>query len=438
MKKYLIAIPFLFAISSTVQAQSEPPYGMSEIQAYSIFYENYRTGDYDMALTFGRWMLEKKPETIEGVNRFSLPKQYERMIDVYEKISKRETDPTMSSAYLDSAIAVYEDAFATFDDEEFDHYTWHFNRGRFYQENQSQISNGMALAYEDYQKAFELDPERLTQAGNGYYIQILLGELVSNNEKEAALEMIDIVEPMASAELVTAIDEIRDELFSNPEERIEFLEGRLELNPDDVGIISELASMYEEIGQRAKAIEFAERLYEIDDSFENIRRLVNYAKADGQNAQAIRYLTEALEKSSDDNVRKNVTLEIAELHQNEGNLQTARRFARQASQFDRNWGAPYLEIARIYASAISRCTSGRQIDRDDRTVYWLVLDYLDRARSVDPGLASTVNQNYRSYEPVLPTAEDKFFRGWEVGDTIRIGGNISECYAWINETTKVR
>jgi hypothetical protein len=40
---------------------------------------------------------------------------------------------------------------------------------------------------------------------------------------------------------------------------------------------------------------------------------------------------------------------------------------------------PYLRIARIYAAAISQCTQGRQIERDDRTVYWLVLDYLDRA-----------------------------------------------------------
>lgn len=438
MKKYLIAISLLFTISSMAQAQSEIPYGMSELQAFSIFNENYRTGDYDMALMFGRWMLDKKPETIEGVNRFSLPRQYERLINIYAELSERETDPSMRSAYLDTALTIYEDAFATFDDEQVDFYDWHFNRGRFYQEYQSQISNGLELAYEEYEKAFELDPERLTQAGNGYYVQVMLNNIVDEENREKALEMIETAEEYASGDLVDVLNEVRDGLFSDPEERIVFLEERLEENPDDMAIISEMASLYESLGQRDKAFEFARTLYEMEASYVNIRRLADIAKENGQTSDAIRYLGEALDATNDDEIRKNVTLEIAELHQNEGNLQAARRFARQASQIDPNWGLPFIRIARIYASAISQCTSGRQIDRDDRTVYWLVLDYLDRARSVDSSVANTVTREYRTYEPVLPSTEDKFFRGWDAGDTLRVGSNISECYAWIDETTTVR
>ena len=391
-----------------------------------------------MALMFGRWMLEKKPETIQGYNRFELPRQFDRLITVYTELSKQQTDPTMRSAYIDTALVIFDDAFATFDEGQIDYFNWHFNRGRFYQENQSQIRNGMDLAYEEYEKAFELDPERLTQAGNGYYIQIMLSHYASQNNREAALEMIDIAEQYASTDLAAAIDEVRDGLFTNPEERIEFLEGRLESNPGDLGLISELASMYERTGDREKAIEFARKLYDIEASFENIRRLADYAKADGQNRVAIQFLNEAVEATDDRDVRKNLVLEISELHQNEGNLQEARRFARQASQIDPNWGQPYIRMARIYASAISQCSAGRQIDRDDRTVYWLVLDYLDRARSADPSVANAVTREYRTYTPALPTAEDKFFRGWETGETIQIGSNISECYAWINETTTVR
>tara|TARA_R100001143_G_scaffold61071_1_gene61165 strand:+ start:9554 stop:10870 length:1317 start_codon:yes stop_codon:yes gene_type:complete len=438
MKKYILAITLLIAATSVAHSQSEPPYGMSELQAYSIFYENFRTGDWEMARTYGSWMLEKKPETIQGYNRFELPRQFDRMITVYAELSKVETDPTMSSAYLDSAVTIYADAFATFDEDQIDYYTWHFNRGRFYQEYQTQISDGMDLAYQDYERAFELDPERLTQAGNGYYIQILLDHYVSDDMKDEALEMIDIAEPFASSDLIEAMNEVRDGLFTNPEERIEFLEGRLANNPEDMEIISELAAMYVTSGNREKAIEFANRLYEMEPSFENIRRLADFAKADGQNREAIRYLTEAVEVANNDDVRKNLILEISELHQNEGNLQAARSFARQASQIDRNWGEPYIRIARIYASAISQCSTGNQMSRDDRSVYWLVLDYLDRARSVDSSSANAVSREVRTYSPALPTAEDKFFRGWETGDTIQIGSNINECYSWINETTTVR
>ena len=438
MKKYIFLIALLFSISSQAFAQSEPPYGMSEIQAYSIFYENYRTGNYDMARQFGKWMLENKPRSIEGANRFSLPRQYERMITVYEELANEATDPSVSAAYIDTALTIYADAFETFTEDEIDPYEWHLNRGRFYQEHQSTITGGLQKAYEDYEKAFELNPEQLTQAADGYYIQILLSNYVNNDERDKALAMIDTVEPMASSTLMENINNVRDELFSDPEERVGFLESRLEENPEDTEIMAELVSLYEETGQREEAISLAERLYEMEQDFESARRLADFAKEDGQNRQAINYLNEALELTDDTEAKKNITLEIAEIHQNQGNLQTARRFARQASSLDSDWGQPYIRIALIYANAISNCTQGRQIERDDRTVYWLVLDYLDRARSVDSSTSSTVNRYYRTYEPVMPTAEMKFFRGWETGDSFQIGSNIGECYSWINESTTVR
>ncbi len=438
MKKYIFAIAILFTLSSQALSQSEPPYGMSEIQAYSIFYENYRTGNYDMARQFGRWMLEAKPRSIQGNNQFSLPRQYERMITVYTELANSEQDPSISAAYVDTAASVYADAFETFTEEEIDYFEWHLNRGRFYQEYQDQIREALQKAYQDYEAAYEMNPEKLAQAADGYYIQVLLSSYVSNGEREKALAMIDEVESVASPALTEHINQIRNELFSDPEERVGFLESRLEQNPEDTEIMSELVDLYVETGQRQEAINLAQRLYETDQTFENVRRLADFAKEDGQNQQAIEYLEEALELAPDENSRKNITLEMAEIHQNEGNLRTARRYARQASSIDRNWGQPYLRIADIYATAISQCTQGRQIERDDRTVYWLVLDYLDRARSVDSSTASTVSRRYRTYEPVLPSAEDKFFRGWEEGDEFQIGSNIGECYSWINETTTVR
>lgn len=438
MKKYIFIIAFLFSLSSQAFAQSEPPYGMSEIQAYSIFYENYRTGNYEMAKQFGKWMIDNKPRKIEGVSSFNLPRQYERMITVYEELSKQAEDPLLSAAYLDTALTIFADAFETFSEEEIDYYEWHLDRGRFYQEHQESITGGLQKAYEDYEMAYELNPEELAQAADGYYIQVLLSNYVNNGEREKALSMIDTVEPMASPTLMESINKFRDELFSDPEERVGFLESRLEQNPEDTEIMAELVSLYQETGQRENAISLAEKLYEMQQNFENARRLADFAKADGQNQKAINYLTEALELTDDNDAKKNIRLEMAEIYQNEGNLQAARRSARQASSLDRNWGQPYIRIAQIYATAVSNCTQGRQIERDDRTVYWLVLDYLDRARSVDPSTASTVSRLYNTYEPVMPTAEMKFFSGWETGDSFEIDSSIGECYGWINESTTVR
>lgn len=438
MKKYIVAIALLFTLSSQAFAQSEPPYGMSEIQAYSIFYENYRTGSYDMARQFGRWMIENKPRTIEGANRFSLPRQFERMITVYAELSKETTDPSARSAYIDTALTIYADAFETFTEEEIDYYEWHLNRGRFYQEYQDNIDNGLNKAYEEYEKAFELNPEQLVQASDGYYIQILLSNYVNDEERDKALAMIETVEPMASPALMENINKVRNELFSDPAERVGFLESRLEENPEDTEIMSELIELYEETDQRENAIELAQQLYEMEQTYESARHLADFANEDGRNQDAIRYLNEAIELTDDTEVQKNLRLEMAEIYQNEGNLQAAREAARQASNLDSNWGQPYIEIANIYATAIRNCTSGRQMDRNDRPVYWLVLDYADRARSVDSSMSSAVSRMYNTYEPVMPTAEDKFFQGWEEGDSFEIDSSLRECYGWINETTTVR
>lgn len=438
MKKYILSLAFVFIAGTQAYSQSEPPYGMSEINAYSIFYENFRTGDYEMALQYGKWMLEAKPESIQGVNRFNLARQYERMITVYTELSKQVSDPSMTSAYLDSALYIYEDAFDTFDENSIDYYEWHFNRGRFYQENQNNISDADEKAIEEYATAYDIDSKRLIQAGDGYYVQVLLNHYVTNEERDLALQMIDEVEPHATPALTNVLDTVRNSLFTNPEERIEFLEGRLAQDPDNMELINEIAKLYGDTGNRAKSIEYAEKAYNAEPTYSNIRTLADYAKADGQTAKAMGYLEEALSITTDDDIQKRVMLEISELQQNNGNLQSARQYARRALEVDRNWGQPYIRIAGIYAAAVTQCTSDRQLERDDRTVYWLVLDYLDRARSADSSVASTVSRQYNSYQPVLPTAEDKFFRGWTVGETVSIGSDINECYSWINETTQVR
>ena len=438
MKKYIVAIALLFTLSSQAFAQTEPPYGMSELQAYSIFYENYRTGSYEMAKEYGKWMLENKPRSLEGNNQFSLPRQYNRMITVYSELANQATDPSLSAAYIDTAGNIYADAFETFSEEEIDYFEWRLNYGRFYQENQETVTGALQKAYEQYETAYELNSEKLAQAADGYYIQILLSNYISNDQRDTALAMIDEVEPNASPALMDKINQIQNDLFSDPEERVGFLESRLDEDPENLEIMSELADLYEETGQRQEAITLAEELYEMEKTFENARRLADFAIEDGQNQRAINYLTEALDLAEETEVKKNINLEMAEIYQNSGNLQAARRAARQASSLDRDWGEPYIRIAQIYATTISNCTSGRQIERGDRTVYWLVLDYLDRARSVDSSTSSTVNRLYRTYEPVMPTAEMKFFQNWESGDSFQVGSGIGECYSWINESTTVR
>lgn len=440
MKKLILITGLLVGLSSLSygQSESDPPYGMSQLEAYAVFYENFRTGDYETALTFGRWILEAKPREIPGHRSYTLDKQFERFISVYEGLAEEESDPSAKSEYLENALEIFDLTFETFSEEEIDTFRWTYRKGRFYQDHYRELSGGLEKAYEIYEEAYEMDPQRYTEMNDGYFARVLLQNYASGGEKEKALEMIDEIEEYASPTLAEVINETRNELFDDPEERIEFLESRLEVVDNKEEILSELATLYEEIGNRDKATEIARELYNLDSNFENARTLADISLSNAQYDEAIDYLIEAFEKSPTDDVKKEVALEVSSTYQNMDNLRSAREYARKASEIDPDWSQPYLRISEIYAAAISECTSDRQMDRDDRTVYWLVLDYLDRARERDSSLSGTVNRRYESYTPVMPQSEDKFFSDWNDGDEFRIDGSIGECYSWINETTTVR
>jgi len=441
MKKLILITLILAGLTGNVYSQvgeSEPPYGMGHLEAYSLFYENFRTGDYEMALTFGKWMLEAKPREISGHGGFTLDRQFERMIDVYAGLGEAEEDPVAQRELFNKAVHIFDLAKETFTEGEIDYFRWTYRKGRFLQENRDYISNAMDQAYEQYLAAYEMDRERFVEAGDGYYARILLGSYVSAGDREAALAMIEEIEPIASASLRQAIEDAREELFSDPEERVVFLEERLEGSDNPEEVLIELASLYDRMGDRQKALETAQRLYEANPNFANTKTLADIALSNANYRDALRYLEEAAEKAPGNNERKTIYLQMAETHQNMDNLRSARDFARRAINTDSNFGEAYLRMSSIYAAVISSCTSGRSIERDDRTVYWLVLDYLDRAGQVDPSVRNAANRRKESYRPVMPTTEDKFFRGWETGESFRIDGSIGECYAWINETTTIR
>jgi len=443
MKKLLLLSAFLFISSSWSIAQTtgkgEPPSGMSEIQAYSIFLENYKNESFETALKFGRWMWEGMPETIKGYSKFDLKKNLDRLISCYQGMAKSVQDPSVKKAYIDTALTIYDKLFEKYSDKS-DQFEWHVSRGRMYQNNTDFLDNGMEKAAQDYLQAFKMDPEKFTKDGKGYYMQIMLQQLVSEGKKDQSLAIIKKSDPYASSKLQDYFDKIRNQLFSSPKERIAFLESQRKENPNDEKVLKQLRDLYEGQQMVDKAREVSKKLYEIDPSYENIMGIANFAIGNANYDMAIKYLKEAIKKTDDAKQKSKVALKISNAYLNKEQLQSARRYAREAIKYNSDWGEPYVQIADIYAQAVSQCTNNRKMTKDDKVVYWLVLDYLDKAKSVDPNTANEVSRKYKSYKPVTPTTEEKFF--WspplKKGDEIKVDSSLKKCYGWINEKTTVR
>lgn len=440
MKKLLVITGIIFLSSSVLQAQSsvQPPDGLPEAAAYSIFYENYKNESYEGAIRYGRWIWEGMPQKIQGYSRFELEKNLGRLVTAYAELAKQKEDPTERSAYLDTTQIIFDKVFTGLEEDQFDQYSWYFDRGRFFQENSDFVENGMPKAAENYQKAFDLKAEEFTNLADGYYVQIMIQQMVSDGQKDQALSYIEQASPYASDKLKGFFNSTRNQLFDSPEERITFLKGQMENNPEDQEVMTELRDLYVEMEQMDEAQALNEKLYNMDPSFENTKALADFAVENANYSNAVKYLNEATEKAPNDEEKAVLALQLSDTYLNQGNLQQARSAARQAASLDSDWGRPYVQIASIYAQAVNNCTSGRKMTREDKVVYWLVLDYLDRARNVDSSVSNTVQQQYQSYEPVTPTTEEKFFKGWEAGDKMSVDGSINSCYSWIGETTTVR
>ena len=437
MKKLLIIVGFLFFGSSVTFAQS-PPQGLAEIDAYSIFYENYRSDSYEGAIQFGRWIWKGMPKEIEGYSRFDLVTNLDRLTKVYAKHAETLEDPSVRTAYLDTTQMIYQKAFDNLSDQ-MDLYDWHFDRGRFFQQNANFIDDGMAKAVEDYKSAFEQNPEKLTQQSDGYYLKIIIRNLASDGKNDEALAMIEEASKHDDGALGDFFDDMRSDLFESNEERITFYEGKLEENPEDVEVLNALRDLYEEEEMVEEGQQVNMTLYELNPNLENTRALAEFAIKNANYSNAIKYLKEALDKTDDSNIKAEISLDLAGAYLNTDNLQQSRRYARQAADLRSGWGAPYIMIGDIYAEAVNACTSGRKIERSDRAVYWLAVDYYNKAKNVDSSSSNNADRKINAYEPVLPSAEDiHFTSGWTEGESLTINSSINSCYGWINESTTVR
>ena len=107
----------------------------------------------------------------------------------------------------------------------------------------------------------------------------------------------------------------------------------------------------------------------------------------------------------------------------------ARKYALRAAGLKPNWGDPYILIGKLYASSGPICGPGR--GWDSQIVTWPAIDMWNKAKSLDPSVASEANRLINQYAKYMPSKEDIFQRNLKEGDSFRVP-------CWIQATTKIR
>ncbi|TFH35734.1 MAG: hypothetical protein E4G95_06570 [Bacteroidia bacterium] len=152
---------------------------------------------------------------------------------------------------------------------------------------------------------------------------------------------------------------------------------------------------------------------------------MNFNKGDNDKAEY--YYNEAVTLESDPDSKSTYYTKLAAIRLGAKDNIAARDYARKAIDMNPRNGTAYMIIGNCYA--------GVKIGNDDfenQTVYWVAVDYFQKAKQVDPDLTSNVSEFITVFAQAFPTKTECFFRSiTEEGVSFSVGG-------WINETTIVR
>lgn len=143
--------------------------------------------------------------------------------------------------------------------------------------------------------------------------------------------------------------------------------------------------------------------------------------------KAMEYFDRAIELEASVTNKSELCYKVADIYYNLNKFGKARSYAQKALSLNSKYGAPHIIIAQCYAA-----TSNWSDDNTlNNCTYYLCIDRLERAKSVDPSIKREADKLIASYKKYTPSNEELFMKGYKVGEKVTIGG-------WINETTTIR
>ena len=143
---------------------------------------------------------------------------------------------------------------------------------------------------------------------------------------------------------------------------------------------------------------------------------------------ALKYLDEAIKLETVDTNKANYYYEGAQIYNELKNYIKAREYARNALSLNPKMGKAYILIATLYGNSAS--SVGKDAF-EHATVYWVAVDKLVKAKTVDPSVADAANSLIKTYSARYPQKQDGFMHGVYQGKSYTVGG-------WIGETTTAR
>jgi tetratricopeptide (TPR) repeat protein len=172
----------------------------------------------------------------------------------------------------------------------------------------------------------------------------------------------------------------------------------------------------------------SEQQYALNPSADAAYNMAKLFFRKGNFEKAVEYFEYAISSETDAIEKANYNYQLGVIMlSNYKRYSEAKKYAVEAIRLRPDWGAPYILLAQTYATG-PKCGD---IDFQQRHIFWVAVDKLQRAKTVDPDVATTVDPMIRQFSQHFPKKEDAFFHGINEGDAVSVG-------CWIGESTRAR
>ena len=419
-------------LAMTVSAQ--PDYGSDPTTCQrnlSLYQQDFQHKNYEAAIVNWRKVWRDCPRSSVNLANYG--------IQMYQDFIAKELDQNKKKALVDTLLEVYEKGMILRPN----------NKGN-YLTNMAQDILRYADTPENQPKLLKIleetmayEKEKTLPVVYANYMKIIMGmntagqlsdeELIDNYNKISDY-ITTAIRTNPKEELAKARDMI-DDSFANSsaascENLIKIYGAKYDASKNDADFLRKLTRILNrkdctdsELFEKA-----SEQQYALNPSADAAYNMAKLFFKKGNFDKAVEYYEHAIKSEEDPIDKANYNYQVGVIMlSNYKRYNDAKKYAFEAIRLRSDWALPYILLANTYGAG-PKCGDD---DFEQRQVYWVVVDKLQRAKAVDPDVSSSVNSMISQYSQHFPKKEEAFFRGINEGDTVNVG-------CWIGESTKAR
>lgn len=411
---------------------------------WSLYDQFYKQENFKSALPHWRKIYSKYPKSTLNI--------YIHGANMFEKFIEKSDSPEKKNENINELMKIYDKRVKYFNEKGFVLGRKATAWLKYKLENGRELENGELK--ETLTKGYDWTNESIAEGGSKTELPVLvlfmqtsrslfkLGEI----PKETVVKNYDICNNLLNTIQAETEDESKlsdiekvkvaiEEIFSKSgaadcEALVNIFTPQFDENKDDIDFIKNMLRRLGDANCDETPLfsDATERLYELDPSAEAAYNMARRNVKSDDIERAKKYYQQAMEQETDKELLAKYYYEYGLfIFAKEHALQEARSYARKALDIKSNYCEALMLIGEIYVAA-SHSFGGDDFEK--ASVFWLVVDYFERARS-NPDCAVDASAKIRDYRKYFPNKEEAFFRSLQEGKTYKVGG-------WINESTKVR